>query len=47
LPWETAYVDPLLTLTHDQRETPAEVKAAARALDEDLLEHKRCKGRGA
>jgi hypothetical protein len=40
LPSEAAY-DPLLRLKHDQREIPAEVKAAARALDEDLLEHKR------
>jgi hypothetical protein len=41
LPSEAAYVGPLLRLKHDQREIPAKVKAAAGALDEDLLEHKR------
>jgi hypothetical protein len=31
-------VDPLVRLKHDQREIPAEVKAAALRLEQDLLE---------
>ena len=35
------HADPLVTLRHYQREIPAEVKAAALALEQDLLEQKR------
>ena len=35
------HADPHVTLKHYQREIPAEVKAAARALEQDLLEQKR------
>jgi integrase len=35
------HADPLVTLRHYQRELPAEVKAAALALEQDLLEQKR------
>ena len=38
MPSEAAYVDPLVRLKHDQREIPAEVKAAALRLEQDLLE---------
>jgi hypothetical protein len=41
LPSEAAYVDPLVRLKHDQLEIPAEVKAAALRLEQDLLEQKR------
>ena len=35
------HTDPYVTLKHYQREIPAEVKAAALALERDLLEQKR------
>jgi hypothetical protein len=35
------HADPHVTLKHYQREIPAEVKAAALALEQDLLEQKR------
>jgi hypothetical protein len=35
------HTDPYVTLKHYQREIPAEVKAAALALERDLLERKR------
>lgn len=35
------HTDPYVTLKHYQREVPAEVKAAALALERDLLEQKR------
>jgi hypothetical protein len=41
LPSEARYVDPLVRLKHDQREIPAEVKAAALRLEQDLLGQKR------
>jgi hypothetical protein len=41
LPSEAADVDPLVRLKHDQREMPAEVKAAALRLEQDLLEQTR------
>jgi hypothetical protein len=41
LPSEARYVDPLVRLKYDQREIPAEVKAAALRLEQDLLGQKR------
>ena len=35
------HTDPYVTLKHYQREIPAEVKAAALALERDLLDQKR------
>ena len=43
---EARYVDPLVRLKYDQREIPAEVKAAALRLEQDLLA-KAGKGGGA